>query len=181
MTASARLMHWVAEQHRGQKIKYSGELYFNHLQRVALIAGPVVQLGFEIGLCHDLFEDTSVTKQELRNALMSFGYKRMETDEIAACVTELTDVYTVKKFPDFSKPYRKELEATRLAGISALAQTVKYADLIDNLNWVLQYEPHKARKYLLKKQMLLIAMDKGSAQLRRKAFALIQIKLIDFL
>lgn len=174
-------MHWVAEQHKGQKIKYSGESYFNHLQRVALIAGPVVQLGFEIGLCHDLFEDTSVTKQELRNALMSFGYNRMETDEIAACVTELTDVYTAKNFSDLSKPYRKELEATRLAGISAVAQTVKYADVIDNLNWVLQYEPHKAKKYLLKKQRLLMAMDKGNAQLRRKVLALIQNKLSNFL
>ncbi len=177
MTPRECLINWVAEQHKGQQIKYAGQPYFSHLERVAWLAEHYLIFGYEIGLCHDLLEDTSATEENLRSALIQSGYSRHEADLITSCVTELTDVYTNKAYPSLSKSNRKELEAIRLANISANAQTVKYADLMDNIDWVMLYEPYKAKKYLLKKQKLLLAMDKGHSALRNQLLELILTKL----
>ena len=49
---------------------------------------------------------------------------------MAGLIEELMEVYTETAYPDFSRARRKELEAGRLGGISARAQTIKYADFI---------------------------------------------------
>ena len=74
MTPEENLVNWVAVQHHGQLIKRTIEPYFNHVLTVANMAKPAVALGFEIGLCHDLLEDTDTTEEELPGTLTSFGY-----------------------------------------------------------------------------------------------------------
>ncbi|KQM74789.1 hypothetical protein ASE74_02070 [Pedobacter sp. Leaf216] len=173
MTASAQLAKWVAEQHAGQLVRNTNKPYFNHLETVATLAGPVTRLGYEIGLCHDLLEDTNTNGDDLQNALIRFGYAKSDASEIMNCVIELTDVYTKKAYPYLHKVKRKKLEAERLFKVSAAAQTVKYADLMDNIDWMMQHDQKHATKYLNKKRLLIANLNQGNAQLRQQVLNLI--------
>lgn len=177
MTPAEQLTDWVALRHEGQMIRRTEEPYFNHLVAVAELSKSAVALGYEIGLCHDLLEDTDTTSKELLTALLSFGYTDQEAGTITACVVELTDVFTSEAYPLLSKAKRKKRESARLLTITAAAQTVKYADLVYNINWVLKYDQKHAHKYLLKKQVLLTGLNRGNEELRQKAIDLIQQSL----
>jgi len=180
MIKTEQLINWVAEQHGGQIIKKTKLPYFTHLLTVASTSKPFVKFGFEIGLCHDLLEDTDTSIELLFNTLQSFGYSFDDANEITICVKELTDVYTKNDFPFLSKKARKKRENRRLVSISPTAQTVKYADLNDNVNWVLKYDKKNARKYLKKKRKLLLNLDRGNNELRKKALELIDKSLAGF-
>jgi len=171
------LRDWVREQHEGQIIPKNGYPYFTHLSAVAALAGGVVRLGGEIGLCHDLLEDTEITAGTLNEVLLSFGYSQTDSEIITTCVVELTDVYTVSAFGELKKNERKQLEAKRLITISSRAQTVKYADLIDNIGWVLTFDKQAAKKYLKKKLTLLKDLNKGDRGLWLMAMKLIEDNL----
>jgi len=179
MTAVENLVNWVAVQHHGQIIKRTIEPYFNHLITVANLAKPAVALGFEIGLCHDLLEDTDTTAEELPVRLITFGYTETEANTIAFAVVELTDVFTRNAYPDLTKKERKEKEHARLLSISAAAQTVKYCDLIYNIKWMLTYDRKHAKKYLKKKLLLVSGLNGGDPALREQALELIHIGLSD--
>lgn len=180
MTASEKLAGWVAEKHDGQLIKRTKEPYFNHVLAVADMARQGTEYGYEIGLCHDLLEDTQTSQAELESTLLNFGYSASSAQQITSCVVQLTDVYTAKDFPELSKSARKNREFIRLGTITAEAQTVKYADLIYNLNWVLQYDEKHALKYLLKKQQLLTELKLGNPELREQAFTVIRQALMKY-
>ncbi len=160
MNRQQLLENWVDAMHDGQLIKKTAEPYFNHLLFVARKAGPLTKYGYEIGLCHDLFEKTKVTAANLYHALVSFGYT--EVNYIINSVQELTQ----------QEP--KLQEAARLFTISPGAQTVKYADLFYNIGWVARFEKQEIRQpYLLRKKELLHNMDKGDPGLRFETQALI--------
>jgi (p)ppGpp synthase/HD superfamily hydrolase len=163
------LTGWVKGKYDGNLIRRSYEPYFNHLAAVAELASSALSMGYEIGLCHDLLEDTSTTRNELLEVLRGFGYTDSEAGHITSCVVELTDIFTAEAYPALSKKQRKEKEASRLNSISPDAQTVKYCDLIDNLKWVMQYDLRHASKYLSKKQLLLSAMTEGDRRIHQKA------------
>lgn len=169
----AGLTAWVKEQHAGQLIRKTDEPYFNHLLFVAEKAGTIVTLGYEIGLCHDLVEKTLVTASKLHHTLIGLDYPSNFADHITKCVVELTDVFTKANFPQLKKKARKELEAKRLATISPDAQTVKYADLIYNINWMLRHAVKKALKYLDAKKELLETMREGDKDLHNEVLLLI--------
>jgi (p)ppGpp synthase/HD superfamily hydrolase len=173
-----QLLCWVKQKHEGQTIKRTDLPYLNHLVAVATLAGPVTVLGYEIGLCHDLLEDTPTSENELRGTLISLGYPDLEADYITACVVELTDAFTAAAYPGLNKKSRKTKEAMRLLTISPGAQTVKYADLIDNIGWVLAHDRENAATYLQKKQALLSGMTGGDQSLRQKALDMIRKGLI---
>lgn len=168
MIAAEKLADWVGVKHGGQLIRRTEKPYFDHLIAVAEMAKLAVAFGYEIGLCHDLLEDTDVSEEELRRVLISIGYTIIDADLITNCVKELTDVFTATAYPDWGKPERKAREAERLVNISATAQTVKYCDLIDNIDWVLKFDQKHAKKYLKKKKLLISMMDKGDEGLRQR-------------
>lgn len=160
-------------KYKGQLIRRSNEPYFNHLNFVAKLAEKAIPFGFEIGICHDLLEDTETTSAELQSELLGFGYAIEDAVFITGCVVELTDVFTKKMYPSTPKSIRKEKEAARLSSISATAQTVKYADLLYNVGWTLEYDQKKALGYLQRKEMLLLKMNKGNRKLWKKLFEII--------
>ena len=163
------LKAWVKEKYRGRRIRISGELYFTHLTFVAEKVEASTAFGYEIGLCHDLLEDLRIPATKLYNMLLQFKYTDSDARFITDAVIELTDFYTAKAYPEMSKKERKKNEDERLSGISSVAQTVKYADLIYNINWTLKYEPKKAAKYLQGKQKLLGKLTAGKGCLRQEA------------
>lgn len=173
MKPRTQLKRWVSLQHQGQLLRRTKRPYFEHLLAVAELAGPAVTLGYEIGLCHDLLEETAVTERELLAALLSFGFTEADARIITFCVVDLTDVYTAVAYPGLRKAERKALEQVRLLTISPTAQTVKYADLIYNSIWVLKYDHKHAAKYMAKKQMLLADLNRGNSKLRNQLLHLI--------
>ena len=174
MTAREQLTAWVRQQHAGQLIRETDQPYFDHLLRVAVMAGEYAILGYEVGLCHDLLEKTLVTTDQLHFVLVDFGYPDGEAWIIVDGVIELTDVFTKAVYPGFKKKKLKKREAKRLASISPLAQTVKYADLADNIQWMHLHRPEKTPAYLAKKQQLLLIMNKGNAELQAKIRILVE-------
>jgi len=106
----------------------------------------------------------------LLSALIGFGYSQTEANKVTTVVIELTDVFTRTAYPGWSKKRRKEQEALRLYTVSPAAQTVKYADLIDNIRWVLKHDQAHATAYLEKKELLVAGMTMGDPGLRTAVF-----------
>lgn len=159
---------FAALHHHGQKRKYTGEPYFTHCVAVANMADGKCRFGYEIALCHDLFEDTNCSHKELQDALIRFGYFRNEAEYIVDCVVQLTDIYTSEDFPEVNRAKRKELESNRLHKIGYEAQTVKYCDLIHNTESIVKYDKGFAVKYLAEKATILKGMNKGNPAMYAK-------------
>jgi len=164
------LLIFVAKQHGKQKRKYTGEPYPVHLVAVAECAEKSeLELGYEIGLCHDLFEDTECTEELLRMALLEYRYNNKEIDFIVNGIWELTDRFVLADYPEFSRKRRKSMEADRLATISPNSQSIKYCDLIDNTKSIIKYDPSFANIYLKEKADMLEVMNQGDLDLYTKA------------
>jgi (p)ppGpp synthase/HD superfamily hydrolase len=164
-----KLIEFVKQQHGDQVRKYTGEPYFNHLLAVAEMADCKCDYGFEIGLCHDLLEDTSCTDLELYTFLQNNGYNIEASEVILKAVVELTDIYTAENSPELNRKHRKHLEALRLHQIGYEAQTVKYCDLIDNGDSIALHDPSFAKVYLKEKSEILEGMNAGDYELYLKA------------
>jgi len=162
------VLAYVALKHVEQKRKYTGEPYLSHLQAVANMADGKCKFGYEIGLCHDLLEDTDCTTAELHLALKRFGYNNVDRNSILDAVIDLTDVYTSEAFPQLNRAKRKALEASRLHKISYEAQTVKYCDLINNTESIVKHDPGFAVKYLEEKATTLKGMNAGNPVMFKK-------------
>lgn len=161
------LFDYVKEMHGGQKRKYTGAPYYTHLLSVADRVEQYVQNGYEteIALCHDLIEDTVCSLADLSSKLMSLGYDVEEDVEILAGVDDLTDKYTHERYPNLNRAQRKELESLRIAASRPIAQTVKYADIIDNISSVAEHDPGFARVYAREIDSYLWTINKGNKEL----------------
>jgi len=170
-------MEWVRLQHQHQKIRRSGAPYFSHVLAVAEMADQASPLAFEIGLCHDLLEDTPITSEQLQHTLLAYGYDLFESEHVVSCVLELTDQFTKTKFPSLNKKRRKKKETARLLTIHPDAQSVKYCDLIYNTLWMKKYDEKGFEKYLIRKSKFVEALDGGDPELRTKALSLMHKEL----
>lgn len=163
------LLGFVVLKHDTQLRKYTNEPYHTHVRAVAEMADGKCKFGYEIGLCHDLLEDTDCTGAELTEALLRFGYDVPEAWVIFNAVCDLTDIYTPETYPDLNRKARKALEAERLYGAIPEAQTVKYCDLIHNTASIVAYDRGFALKYIPEKEQILQGMNKGNKLMYRRA------------
>lgn len=92
----------------------------------------------EVAILHDTLEDTDATYEDLEHL---FGIS------VANDVLSLTNV--CKSFG--SRQQRKDADNLRLAIASSRAQTVKLADILDNVPSMLLHNPSFGRKYLQEK------------------------------
>ena len=83
-------------------------------------------------ILHDVLEDTPTTEDELFSYVTEITGDIKLSMDVLRLVKELTDVYTTEDYPDINRKGRKEMEAIRLGKTSSKAQTIKYADLLDN-------------------------------------------------
>ena len=157
------ILEFVKRQHGNQKRKYTDEPYWIHPVAVS----KIVPQFRDIALCHDLIEDTWCTYGELFNFLVSHGHKSPQKK--CSVVHELTDFYTPENFPGLNRAKRKMYEAQRMAYVSKTAQTVKYADIIDNTTSIVKYDPGFAETYFKEVYFLLKIMIKGDQKLLEKA------------
>lgn len=160
-----------ADQAHGEQMRrYSPERYIVHPERVMLICREYVNdIPLQAAaLLHDVLEDTPVTSEELKEFLSGF-MTEAQVLKTVILVVELTDVYIIQDFPHLNRKSRKELETARLAKTSAAAQTIKYADLIDNAFDIMKHDPQFGQKFVDEARNLLKHMKQGNAELRERA------------
>lgn len=149
----------AARAHAEQRRKYTDDPYIVHPRAVAAIVAtvPHTQDMLAAALLHDVLEDTSLTLAELEAQVGS---------AVAGLVLELTDQIGLDRG---NRATRKRLEAERLATVSAEAQTIKLADLIDNLRSIVAHDRGFAPVYIAEKEQLLALLTKADNSLRALA------------
>ena len=91
---------------------------------------------------------------------------------------ELTDVYIKKNYPLLNRRTRKEKELQRLIRISPDAQTIKYADIMDNAQEISAGDGDFARVYLREVRQILLKLNRGNSELREKALVVVDAALV---
>lgn len=168
------VLAFATNAHEGQTRKYTPEPYIVHPIRVmdhCRCYSDNVAI-HAAALLHDVLEDTDVDDTELSmflHQLMPVGM----AGETMTYVVELTDVYIKKKYPQFNRKTRKMMEIERLARISPNAQTIKYADIIDNSAEIVEHDPDFGRVLLSEYHQLLQRLVKGNGELRAQASRLV--------
>jgi (p)ppGpp synthase/HD superfamily hydrolase len=171
---TSRLLGLVYQAHSGQYRKYTNEPYICHLIRVADKADLLLKgHTWEVGICHDLFEDTKLTSNELEYYLRQYGYANRNITEIIRGVNCLTDIYTSSAYPNKNRKERKELEAIALGEIPAIYQSIKVIDMIDNTPSICEHDPKFGLIYLEEKEFLLGKLTKAHNQLLLEAYDMI--------
>lgn len=164
-----RVCAFAASAHAAQKRKYSHEPYINHLVRVMetcrRYTGDIRVLAAAV--LHDILEDTTVTEKQLAAFLQTV----METGAAGhtlSLVVQLTDVFIKKNYPSMNRRARRHREAERLAMVSPEAQTIKYADILDNLNDIADGDDDFAPVFLRECRTILQRMNQGDQQLYQR-------------
>ena len=163
----ARAEQFAQKAHANHKRKYTGLPYYTHLDEVRNIvkkAGGNINMQ-AAALLHDTIEDTATTEQDIND---EFG------PVIAKLVVELTDV---SKPEDGNRATRKGIDRDKLAGVSADAQTIKYADLISNGIDIGKNDPKFAKVYHKEKADLLRVMTRGNKSLYQQAYDILPDEL----
>ena len=168
------IKEFTDRSHGKQVRKYSGERYIVHPVRVM---ETVRQFNDDVAvlsaaLLHDVLEDTPVTAHELKSALVGVMDVR-DAQRTLRFVIELTDIFIKKDFPRMNRTVRKQKEAERLSSVSPEAQTIKYADIIDNVTDIVKQDADFARVFVREAKAMLTAMTNGNPELRKRALALV--------
>lgn len=165
--------------HGSQVRKYTGERYIGHPVRVM---ETVKQFNPEVtvlaaALLHDVLEDTPIKAQGMELALLTV-LEPTQANKTVQMVIELTDIFIKNDFPRLNRRTRKQREALRLSAISPEAQTIKYADIIDNVTDIVNQDADFARVFVREAKEILTGMTAGNAILRQHAIALVDTCLL---
>lgn len=156
--------------HDAQLRRYTPDRYIVHPARVMETCRnydnrlPILAAA----LLHDVLEDTAVNEDEMRTFLYGVMDKE-NADRTLELVIEMTDVYTWEAYRHWNRKKRKTEELERILTTSADAQTIKYADILDNSNEIALSDPDFATRYLLECKAILNVADKGNPELREIA------------
>jgi len=165
-----QIKNFADRAHGVQMRKYTPDRYIVHPVRVMNICKEYTNdiSILAAALLHDVLEDTPTTKIEIENFLV----KLMDAEQAGKTVTlveELTDVYVKKEYPQWNRQKRKEKEAERLSATSPDAQTIKYADIIDNSVEIVDHDRGFAVVYLNEGKDILEKINKGDPKLHQRA------------
>ncbi|TDH19724.1 bifunctional (p)ppGpp synthetase/guanosine-3',5'-bis(diphosphate) 3'-pyrophosphohydrolase [Segetibacter sp. 3557_3] len=165
-----KIKRFAHQSHGEQVRRYSQDPYIVHpirvMQTCRQFTNDITVLA--AALLHDVLEDTSVTREQLHAFL-----EEVMTEEQAAhtvsLVEELTDVYIKPRYPHWNRRKRKMKEAARLEKASDEAQTIKYADIIDNAPEIAEKDPDFAQRFLPEYLSLLKRITSGEPRLYKQA------------
>lgn len=159
----ARRYATTAHAEMGQRRKYTDEPYIVHPAAVVELVRSVTdnEVMLAAAWLHDTVEDTPTTLQDIES---HFG------EPVALLVSMLTD----NAQPNArNRAARKIAHFRHTADAAPEAQTIKLADIIDNTQSIVRYDPHFARVYLVEKQIQINLLKQGDARLWRQASAVI--------
>jgi guanosine-3',5'-bis(diphosphate) 3'-pyrophosphohydrolase len=163
-----KVKDFASRAHGEQKRKYSQDPYIVHPMRVMSTCSSCTTdiAVLSAAILHDVIEDTPVTSEEISEFL--HGIMPPEAAEkTVGYVIELTDIFTRQNYPRVNRRHRKQQEAERLSKVSSEAQTIKYADILDNTD-ITRNDPDFAHTYLREARDLLQRMKNGNPSLREK-------------
>lgn len=165
-----KVQEFAAQAHGEQRRKYTDEPYIAHPIRVMEMCrqytSDVTMLC--AALLHDVLEDTQTSRRQLENFLKTV-MDEGRTQRTLELVDELTDVFVKEDYPQMNRRKRRSKEADRLADASVDAQTIKYADIIDNTADIAKETSDFALVYLRECQQLLQRMSDGNHDLYERA------------
>lgn len=168
-----------ADQAHGEQLrKYTPDRYIVHPVRVMQLCRPYTDniAVLASALLHDVLEDTPVTADQIRTFLKEFMDDET-INETLNLVLELTDVYVKSSYPGLNRRQRKAREADRIKTTSVAAQTIKYADILDNCLEISADDKDFAPLFLKECRALLDVMDKGHSGLRAAAIKVVENNL----
>jgi (p)ppGpp synthase/HD superfamily hydrolase len=170
-----RVTEFATAAHGEQRRKFVDEPYINHPVRVMQICReynkPVEIL--VAALLHDVLEDTDTTAEEIYDFLLPLTGQRLSEAALNLTI-ELTDIYTKAKYPAWNRRKRLAKEAERISTVSSSAQTIKYADIIDNSLDIHNSQDDFAAKFLQECRSLLKVLTKGDNDLRQRAIETVE-------
>lgn len=156
--------------HGEQMRKFAPERYIAHPIRVMELCREQTNdtAILAAALLHDVLEDTPVQAEALQDFLLGIMPEGVARRTLRL-VVELTDIYTKSNYPEWNRRKRKARETERLVGTSADAQTIKYADIIDNSAEIALQDTDFAPVFLQECRALLKKLRKGNAVLYQRA------------
>jgi len=165
-----KIIEFADNAHSAQMRKYSNERYIVHPIRVMKICSAYTQdlSVLAAAVLHDVIEDTTYSGQDIFSFLQTVMPLHDQAMTLQL-VNELTDVYVKKEFPTLNRSERKKRELERLRKISSEAQTIKYADIIDNSREISGADPDFAQRYLQECHDIVLNLEDGDAKLRSHA------------
>ncbi len=165
-----KIREFADHAHGDQIRKYTGERYIGHPIRVMEICSEYTRnrLILATALLHDVLEDTKVNKLQMSEFLVTL-MDQEDAATVLKLVSALTDVYTKEDYPLLNRKRRRFKESERLQDIPGDAQTVKYADIIDNTIDITHNDPDFATVYLRECMNILQKMTKGDPELYKRA------------
>jgi guanosine-3',5'-bis(diphosphate) 3'-pyrophosphohydrolase len=169
------ITRFADEAHGEQLRRYGNDRYIVHPLRVMEICriyNPSLSV-LAAAILHDVVEDTPVTAATLHEFLLSV-IDVTQAEKVTDLVVDLTDVYIKKEYPHINRARRKEMERDRLSKVSAEAQTIKYADILDNARDIFVNDRHFAPRFLNEGVLALRVMTKGDQRLREHALGEIE-------
>lgn len=166
---------YADQAHGNQMRKYTPDRYIVHPIRVMELCRPhLASLPvLAAALLHDVLEDTPVTKEEMHRFLR-LTMPPADADRTLQLVVELTDVYVKADYPYWNRKKRKQHERDRIKQTSADAQTIKYADILDNCREIVAHDPQFAPLFLRECRQILQVIPRGNPELYDRAKAAVQ-------
>jgi (p)ppGpp synthase/HD superfamily hydrolase len=164
-----------ADRAHGKQVrKFTGERYIFHPVRVMEMVQDFNDdiAVLSAALLHDVLEDTPVTAKEIEDALIQV-MDQEQVKKTVQLVVELTDIFVKQGYPKLNRRSRKEKEAHRLSAVSPEAQSIKYADIIDNVTDIVKQDTDFAKVFVQEARRMLLVMDAGYPELRKRAVALV--------
>ena len=143
--------------HNDQKRKHTNEPYFEHPKRVVALLETIEHTDEMIvaAWLHDVLEDCHrITDGHI---LLSFG--KLVCDYVVA----LTDTKIG------NRKERKEYDLNRLKNAPPEVQSIKLADMIDNMPSIIEHDPNFSVVYMREKLELFKVLTKGDSKLRQMA------------
>lgn len=134
---------------------YNGEIYFNHLSRVARIIMDIIPASYDsvmatmVAYLHDVVEDTPITIEQIK---VFFG------KEVAEYVAEVTNP---PKIDGKNRAERLADNLKKFETISVVSRNVKLADIIDNCSGIVTENPGFAKVYLKEKRQVIEVLKNG--------------------
>lgn len=165
---------YADKAHGTQLRKYTGERYIGHPVRVVQILRPYFSDAtiLAAALLHDVLEDTPITAPDMKRMLDNI-MNEDDASRTLSLVVELTDIFVKKDYPRLNRQDRKEKEALRLSKVSSDAQSIKYADIIDNVTDIMGQDTDFAPVFVREAKRILIAMKDGHPELRNRAMNIV--------
>jgi (p)ppGpp synthase/HD superfamily hydrolase len=148
--------------------KYDNQPYYIHCERVVKILQTVTddEIILASAWMHDVLEDVAPLNPDFSEAKI----REIFGDRICHIVVELTDC----KLSEGNRATRKALDRSRLASASAAAQTIKLADLIDNLIDIKKHDPGFSIVIAKETRLLLSGLTAGNQVLYSRVFQLLE-------